>query len=139
VVALACAQRLAAAQGDPIQEIAAAVAAEWDRGTDAAERQALADGLEQRPDADEDVVATTVYSLRASRGSLDDAWWAVSRFIDTAFDRAPYSDSETEFRPLDDDASQPAVRSELDWLRSALDTAETAEDAIDLARLLRQR
>lgn len=97
----------------------------------------MASALERRPDVDDDVVAATIYALRASLGSLDEAWWAVSRFIDAAFDRAQYDQHETTVRSLDEDAGQPGVCSELAWLDRALTIAEASAEPRELACQLR--
>jgi hypothetical protein len=137
IVALASAQRLSAAAGNTDPEILAALAMGWDREVEASARVSAASELERRPDVDDDVVAATIYALRASLGSLDEAWWAVARFIDAAFDRVQNDQRETTFRSLDEDASQPDVRRELDWLDKTLTIAESSADPLDLAGQLR--
>lgn len=137
IVALASAQQLASAADNTDPEISAALAIGWDRDVKASERGSVASALERRPDVDDDVVAATIYALRASLGSLDEAWWAVSRFIDAAFDGAQYDQRETTFRSLDEDAAQPGVRRELDWLDRTLTIAEASADSLELTRQLR--
>jgi len=132
IVALACAQKLASAADSTDPEISAALAMGRNR-----EIEASVTELEQRPDADSDVVASTIFALGASAGSLDEAWWAVSRFIDAAFDRAQYNEGETTFRSLDEDAARPEVQRELDWLERTLSIAEASADPLELARQLR--
>ena len=136
---MASTQRLAALQTNLDPEVAAAIAVGWDRSEDAAVRLLLADRLLQRSDADDDLVAAAIYSLRASIGSAEDAKWAVARFVEAALDRATYADSATEFRTLDDDASLPAVVAELEWLSSVVDAAEASDDLAELSRQLRHR
>jgi hypothetical protein len=109
----------------------------WDRDVKASERRLLASDLERRPDLDDDVVAATFYAPRASLGSLEEAWWAVARFIDAAFDHAQYDQRETTFRSLDQDAAQPGIRRELDWLDQTLTIAESSADPLELASQLR--
>ena len=138
IVALACAQRLASAADNTDPEILVALAMGWDRDVEASERGSLASQLQRRLDLDDDVVAATFYALRASLGSLNEAWWAAARFADAAFDRAQYDQHETTFRSLDDDAAQPGVRGELDWLDRALSIAEASADPLELARELRE-
>ena len=139
MVAIACVQRLAASAHDPAPEIAVAIAEGWNRSMVAADRNALADHMEQRSDADDDLVAAAIYSLRASLGSVQDAWWAVSRFIDAAFESAVLDDSMTSGDALDNAATQPIVRAELEWLQAILIIAEAATDGIHLADQLAQR
>ncbi|MFP3465586.1 hypothetical protein [Leifsonia sp. SIMBA_070] len=137
IVALASAQQLSLAAGNADPEISAALAMGWDRDVEASARASVASDLGRRPDVDDDVVAATIYALGASLGSLDDAWWAVARFIDAAFDRVQYDQHETTFRSLDEDASQPEVRRELDWLDRTLTIAEASADSLELTRQLR--
>ncbi len=136
VVAIACVHQLAASAHDPVPEIAGVIAKGRDRSMGALERSALADQLERRPDADDDLVAATIYSLRAYPGSVEDAWWAVSRFLDAAFERATWDDTLTSSDSLNNAADQPAVRAELEWLQSIMTTAEAAVDDDDLANQL---
>ena len=136
MVAIACVQQLAASAHDPAPEIAGVIAKGWDRSVGATELSSLADQLERRPDADDDLVAATIYSLRAYAGSIEDAWWAVSRFIDAAFERATWDDTLTSSDSLNNAAAQPAVRAELEWLQSIMTTAEAAADDVDLANQL---
>ena len=137
IVALASAQQLSSAAGNTDPEISAALAMGWDRDVEGSVRASVASELERRPDVDDDVVAATIYALRASLGSLDDAWWAVARFIDSAFDRVQNDQQETTFRSLDEDAAQPEVRRELDWLDRTLTIAEASADSLELTRQLR--
>jgi hypothetical protein len=96
----------------------------------------LRNGLEDRDDVDDDEVAAVAFALGAVMGSLEDAWWTVNRCCDAAFDRVPYPEDTTSFRPLDEDAGSPQVRRELEWQLAALSTAEESDSlATAIARL----
>lgn len=137
IVALACAQRLANTTHSHDPMVTAALAAGWNRTMSTSELRSHADDLERRPDADDDVIAAAVYALRALGGSLEHAWWSVSRLIESAFGRAEYYGNSTAFRPFGDDALQPEVRLELDWLDATLQVAATEAEPAKLADRLR--
>ncbi|WES66054.1 hypothetical protein P0L94_08250 [Microbacter sp. GSS18] len=137
IVALACAQRLANTTHTYDRMVTAALAAGWNRTTSVSELRSHADDLERRPDADDNVIAAAAYAVRALNGSLEHAWWSVSRLIDSAFGLAEYDANSTAFRPLGEDALQPGVRLELDWLDATLQVGATETEPAKLADRLR--
>ena len=139
IVALACAQRLADTTHTCDPMLTAALAAGWSRTASAEELRSHADDLEGRPDADDDVIAAAAYALRGLDGSLEHAWWSVSRLIDSSFGQAEYDADSTAFRALGEDALQPGVRLELDWLEATLQVATKKTDPTEFADRLRSR
>ena len=82
----ACAQALVRASADPDTGLSEAIGHGWDIAKAQRSAPAESDRIARRPDIDEDAVAATFYALRAVDGSAEDAWWAVSRFVDAAFE-----------------------------------------------------
>lgn len=127
ILAAACAQRISAHAAATDHALVDALTACWDAvRSERPPAQRLAADLESRADVDEDHVAGTIYALRAAAGSPGAGWWAVSRFIDAAFELAPDADGLPQFRPLAEDAQLPAVGAELTWLDVTLSLVESA-------------
>lgn len=125
-LALVCAQALVRASSDSDTELHEAISHAWDIA--GAEPSALteSDRIARRPDIDEDAVAATFYALRAVNGSTEDAWWAVSRFVDSAFEQAEYPTTVTQFRPSVEDNAVPDVRLRMSQLEAWLRAAESS-------------
>jgi hypothetical protein len=134
VVAMACAQRLADRQDSLDADVASAIDAR--HGSDREALNRWAGQIERRLDADDDYLTATVYTLRASLGSVQDAWWAVNRLIDAAFELADSSTGLMTRRSLENEAAQSHVRNELDWLDATLSIAEASDDVIEIGRQL---
>jgi hypothetical protein len=112
-------------------------------GWDIAEAQRSAptesDRIARRPDIDEDAVAASFYALRAVDGSAEDAWWAVSRFVDAAFEQAEYPNTAPQFRPLVEDSAVPDVRLRMHQLEAWLRAAESSMTVSELIEQLERK
>jgi hypothetical protein len=138
-LALVCAQALVRASSDRDTELNEAISHGWDIAE--AQRSALteSDRIARRPDIDEDAVAATFYALRAVDGSTEDAWRAVSRFVDSAFEQAEYPNRATQFRPLVEDNALPDVRLRMHQLETWLRAAESSMTVGELIEQLALR
>jgi hypothetical protein len=126
VVALASAEHLVALSAPPDQEeLRRFLALGWAAlKTGHPDLSGSRDELLNRDDVDDDEVAAVAFALGAAMGSVNDAWWAVNRCGDAAFDRVPYLDDSTSFRPLSDDAASPQVQREVAWQQATLSLVE---------------
>lgn len=128
VVALAGAERLVGVTASVREsELRLLLAQGWAAVTGSRDLSRLREGLLERDDLDDDEVAAVTFALGAVMGSVQDAWWAVSRCLDAAFDRVPYPDDATSFRPVEEDAASPGVRREMEWHLAALSVAEESD------------
>ena len=137
--ALACAEHLVSITASPRQaELRVALARGWavlDGGSD--DLTPLRAQLEGREDVDEDDVAGVYYALGAVQGSADDAWWAARRASDAAYERVPYPNGASIFRPLEADTASLEVEYELTWQRQALEALEGHEPLPEVVARLR--
>lgn len=138
VFALAVAERLVAHSRPEHDELRSALAVGWGLALNGdGPWQAVREELEQRSDLDEDDVAAVYLALGAAAGSAEDAEWAAQRGIDAAFDRVPYPEGLTVFRPLEVDTAHAVVQEELHWQMTALDLLESAGATPDIVDRLR--
>jgi hypothetical protein len=141
-MALACAERLLArASADQQAVLRDALSSAWEAlaAADRTRAAALAAVLEERDDLDDDPVASVYFALEAVAGTPDAAGWGAARGIDDAFERVPYPDGATEFRPLVEDAATETVQQELRWQMLAADTVSQAATADEVRAWVQQR
>ncbi len=84
-------------------------------------------------------MAATFYALRAVDGSAEDAWWAVSRFVDAAFEQAEYPNAARRFQPIIEDSAMPDVRLRMNRLEAWLRAAESSMTVSDLIEQLERK
>lgn len=140
VFALAAAERLVAHSRPERDALRSALAVGWHvalNGDGQGQGQAVREELERRSDLDEDDVAAVYSALGAAAGSAEDAEWAAQRCIDAAFDRVPYPEGRTVFRPLEVDTAHAVVQEELHWQTTALDLLESGGATPDIIGRLR--
>lgn len=138
-LALACAQALVRAGADLDTELSEAISHGWAIAKTQQSAPLESDRIARRPDIDEDAVAATFYALRAVDGSAEDAWWAVSRFVDAAFEQAGYPNTASQFRPLVEDSAVPHVRLRMHRLEAWLRAAESSMTVSELIEQLERK
>lgn len=141
-MALACAERLLGrASPDQQSVLRDALTSAWESlATADSERAAtLAAVLEERDDLDDDPVAAVFYALEAVAGVPDAAGWGAARGIDDAFERVPYPDGATGFRPLEEDTATETVQQELRWQMLAADVVSGSATADDVMAWVQQQ
>ena len=141
-LSLACAERLLARASDEQRGVLRdALDTAWDAlaAADPARAASLAAVLEQRDDLDDDPVASVFFALEAVAGVPDAAGWGAARGIDDAFERVPYPDGATEFRPLEEDTATETVQLELRWQVQAADVASQAATSEDVRAWVQQQ
>lgn len=134
-LALACAERLLPRASDEQQGVLReALDMAWDALTSHHPHRAasMAAALGARDDLDDDPVASAFYALEAVAGVSGAAAWGAARGIDDAFERVPYPDGATEFRPLEEDTASEPVQRELRWQLLAADVVSQAAAAADV-------
>jgi hypothetical protein len=88
-------------------------------------------------DRDDDAIAAVTFALGAVEGRAGDAWHAVARCIDTAFERVDYPADAREFRPLTQDIVSQPVQDELRWQDDVLTVLERSGATDDVISALR--
>jgi len=97
---------------------------------------ALLQRLYERDDLDDrDEIAALAFAVGTLLGSSVDGLRAVRRLSASAFDRIPYPEDASGFRPLEDDAAHPVVMDELRWELSVAQALEADPHVIDALRV----
>jgi hypothetical protein len=95
--------------------------------------------LDTRSDCDDDDVACVAHALETvvSPQPAQNVLGAVDGAIAAAYDRVPYPEGATAFRPLSEDTRDPAVQQELTWQARTLTILERVDDFAEACARLR--
>jgi len=108
----------------------------WQAQARPSDLPALLKRLHERDDLDDrDEIAALAFAASALLGSSMDGSWAVRRLAESAFDRIPYPEDASGFRPLKEDAAHPVVMDELRWELSVAHALETDPHVIHALRV----
>ena len=107
----------------------------WQAQARPSDLPALLERLHERDDLDDrDEIAALAFAVSALLVSSADGLSAVRRLSDSAFDRVPYPEGASSFRPLEEDAAHPVVMDELRWELSVAHALKTDPDVIHALR-----
>jgi hypothetical protein len=107
----------------------------WQAQARPSDLDALLQRLYERDDLDDrDEIAALAFAVSALIGSSVDGLSAVRRLSDSAFDRIPYPEGASSFRPLKEDAAHPVVMDELRWELSVAHALKTDPHVIHTLR-----